>query len=463
MPYNIRIVSTYVPRRCGIATFSKNLATALSHFTGEVGHIRVAAIENSSGPYDIPVDLVIEQYNPKSWTDTTRHIITRAKESANPTIVLLQHEYGLDPDKQGNDGQGMNYVEMARAFTKAKLTTVAYLHTVLDNPDSHQKQVIQELANTCDGLIVTTESAIDILESDIYGVKHDKLKHIDHGIRMHNLSQYDRQGLKKELGLDNRFLITSMGLLGPDKGLEYGIRGYGRFLEESLTAQQRKSIVYLIAGESHPVFVQAEGGEPYRQFQESIARALDKAKLKWCRVKQLEGANLEGCDIVFLDTYIDEPMLLKLYGATNVMLLPYLNMQQISSGILADSLGAGRAVIATKFRYAQELIYSNKQCPPGLVMGRYIRGILVDPGEPAVEQIAAGLDYLVFNKHRRLFMEKQAHQRGYQMSWNNTAWALLQYIDFLREEQEIKTGRGITFTREKPSKYENAKHTRNAE
>jgi hypothetical protein len=167
--------------------------------------------------------------------------------------------------------------------------------------------------------------------------------------------------------------------------------------------------------------------------------------------------------VVFLDAYIDEPMLLKLYGATNVMLLPYLNMQQISSGILADSLGAGRAVIATKFRYAQELIYSNKQCPPGLVMGRYIRGILVDPGEPAVEQIAAGLDYLVFNKHRRLFMEKQAHQRGYQMSWNNTAWALLQYIDFLREEQEIKTGRGITFTREKPSKYENAKHTRNAE
>jgi glycosyltransferase involved in cell wall biosynthesis len=463
MPYNIRIVSTYVPRRCGIATFSKNLATALSHFTGEVGHIRVAAIDISSAPYDIPVDLVIEQYNPKSWIDTTRHIIKRAKESANPTIVLLQHEYGLDPDKQGNDGQGINYVEMARAFAKAKLTTVAYLHTVLDNPDSHQKQVIQELANTCDGLIVTTESAIDILESDVYGVKHDKLKHIDHGIRMHNLSQYDRQGLKKELGLDNRFLITSMGLLSPDKGLEYGIRGYGRFLEESLTAQQRKSIVYLIAGECHPVFVQAESGEPYRQFQESIARALDKAKVKWCKVKQLPGTNFDEYDILFLDNYIDEPMLLKLYGATNVMLLPYLNMQQISSGILADSLGAGRAVIATKFRYAQELICSNKQCPPGLVMGRYVRGILVDPGEPAVEQIAAGLDYLVFNKHRRLIMEKQAHQRGYQMSWNNTAWALLQYIDFLREEQEIKTGRGITFTREKSSKYENAKHTRNAE
>jgi len=463
MPYNIRIVSTYVPRRCGIATFSKNLVNALSHFTSEVGHIRVAAIDIGDGPYDIPVELVIEQYNPKSWTDTTQHIITRAKESTNPTIVLLQHEYGLDPDKQGNDGKGTNYVEMARAFKKAGLTTLTYLHTVLDNPDDHQKLIIQELAFICDGLIVTTESAIDILESDVYGIKHNKLKHIDHGIRMHNLSQYDRQALKKGLGLESRFFVTTMGLLGPDKGLEYGIRGYGKLLEESFTREQRKDIIYVIAGQCHPVFVKAQGGKLYRQFMESINRALEQSGVKWCRVGQLDEANLDEYDLVFLDAYIDEPMLLNLYGATNVMLLPYLNMQQISSGILADSMGAGRAVIASKFRYAQELIYLNKQCPPGLVIGRYVRGILVDPGEAGVEQIAAGLDYLVFNKNRRLFMEKQAHQRGHQMSWNNTAWALLQHINFLREEQEIKTGRGIIFTREKPSKYEQPKRISSTE
>jgi glycosyltransferase involved in cell wall biosynthesis len=457
MPYNIRIVSTYVPRRCGIATFSKNLANALSHFTGEVGNIRVAAIDNKNGPYNIPVDLVIEQYNPQSWVDTTKNIITRAKEGTNPTIVLLQHEYGLDPDKEGRPAQGANYVEMAKAFTKANLTTVAYLHTVLDDPDEHQKTVVQGLAKTCDGLIVTTESAIDILESDIYGVSFHKLKHIDHGIRMHNPSHYDRLEIKKEFGLENRFLITTMGLLSPDKGVEFGIRGFGRFLEESCTAQQRKKIVYLVAGECHPDFVQAEGGEPHRQFQASISRALDQAKVKWCSIKDLQGTNFDEYDVVFWDTYLDEATLLKLYGATNVMVLPYLNMQQISSGVLADTLGSGRAVIATKFRYARELIYSNKQCPKGLVMGRYVRGILADPGEESVEQIAAGLDYLVFNKSRRLFMEKQAHQRGYQMSWNNTAWALLQYIDFLREEHEIVTGRGITFSREKPSKYEHIK------
>jgi glycosyltransferase involved in cell wall biosynthesis len=423
----------------------------LSHFTGEVGHIRVAAIDNGNGPYNIPVDLVIDQYNPQSWVDTAESIIKRAQEGSNPTVVLLQHEYGLDPDKEGHDARGTHYVEMAKAFTAAKLTTVVYLHTVLDNPDEHQKTVVQALAKACDGVIVTTESAIDILESDIYHIEHSKLKHIDHGIRMHNPSHYDRLEIKNEFGLERQFLATTLGLLSPDKGIEYGIRGFGRFLEESCTDEQRKSILYLIVGECHPDFVRAENGEPYRQFQASLAAALEQAKVKWCKVKDLRGANLEDYDVVFLDTYLDEGMLLKMYGA---MVLPYLNMQQISSGVLADTLGSGRVAIATKFRYARELIYSNKRCPEGLVMGRYVRGILVDPMEPSVEQIAGGLDYLVFNKQRRLFMEKQAHQRGYQMSWNNTAWALLQYIDFLREEQEIVTGRGITFSRERPSKYE---------
>ena len=454
MPYNVRIVSTYPPRRCGIGMFSKNLANALSHFTSEVGHIRVAAIDHGNGPYNIPVDLVIDQYNPQSWADTTKHIIKRAQEGSNPTIVLLQHEYGLDPDKDGSDARGTHFIDMAKAFTAAKLTTVVYLHTVLDNPDEHQKTVVQDLARACDGLIVTTESAIDILESDTYGIEHDKIKHIDHGIRMHHPSHYNRLEIKNEFGLERQFLVTTLGLLSPDKGLEYGIRGFGRFLEESCTDEQRKNILYIIAGECHPDFVRAEGGEPYRRFQASVAAALEQAKVRWCKVKDLRGANLEDYDVVFLDTYLDEGTLLKLYGATNVMVLPYLNMQQISSGVLADTLGSGRAAIATKFRYARELIYSNKRCPEGLVMGRYVRGILVDPAEPSVEQIAGGLDYLVFNKQRRLFMEKQAHQRGYQMSWNNTAWALLQYIDFLREEHEIVTGRGITFSRQKPSKYE---------
>jgi len=457
MPYNIRIVSTYLPRRCGIATFSRDLANALEHFTGEVGYIRIAAIDKDNLPYHIPVDLIIKQHSPQSWRDTANDIVARAKESSNRTIVLLQHEYGLDPDDNGKDGEGINYVNMAKTFTEKGITTLAYLHTVLDNPDAHQKQVIQDLARYCQSLIVTTESAIHILESPIYGITRDKIKHIDHGIRMHHPSQFDRLDIKERFGLKNHFLVTTIGLLSPDKGIQFGIRGFSRFLNESCTPQQRNSIVYLVAGQCHPELVKSGGGEGYRNYQQTLNQALEQANVRWCKVDSLQNVEFNKFDVVFLDTFIEEKTLLELYGASNIMLLPYLNMQQISSGILADTLGSGRIAIATKFRYALELIYSNKQCPPGLVMGRHARGILIDSGEPGIEQIAEALDYLVFNQISRLHMEKQAHQRGYQMSWQNTAWALLQHVEFLTEEHQIRTGRGLKFKREKESIYQREK------
>jgi hypothetical protein len=100
------------------------LASALEHFTGEVGHTRVAAIDKNNGPYSIPVDLVIDQYNSESWGIAIKNIITRAEENTNPTIVILQHEYGLDPDKNGEDSKGTNFVDMAKAFSGERLTTL---------------------------------------------------------------------------------------------------------------------------------------------------------------------------------------------------------------------------------------------------------------------------------------------------------------------------------------------------
>jgi len=453
MPYNIRIVSTYPPRRCGIGTFSRDLASALEHFTGEIGYIRVTAIDKKNGPYSIPVDLVIDQYNSESWGFAIKNITTRAKESTNPTIVILQHEFGLDPDKNGEDSKGTNFVDMAKAFSGQGLTTLVYPHTVLDEPNDHQKKTLQELAKFSDGLILTSESAIETLESTTYKIDHSKLKHIDHGIRMQHPSGYDRLAIKEKYGLKDFFLVTTLGLLSTDKGIQYSIRAYGRFLEEFCTDNQRERIVYLIAGQYHPDFVRADGGTDYREYQVTLTKALEESKLKWCKVKELKGLDFRQHDIVFLDAFLDESTFLELYGATNVMVLPYLNMFQTSSGILADTLGSSRVAIATKFHCALELIHSNKPCPSGLVIGRYARGILVDAGEASVEQIAGALDFLVFNQNKRLAMEKEAHQRGFQMQWNNSAWALLQYIKFIREEKELVTGRAEIFTRKKTSIY----------
>ena len=458
MPYNIRIVSTYPPRRCGIGTFSRDLANALEHFTGEVGSIRVLAIDKDNLPYDIPVDLTIDQYNPQSWKDGIKHVLARASENPNSTIVLLQHEYGLDPDDNGNDGDGVNFIKMAKAFTEQGLTTLVYLHTVLNEPNQHQTMVLQELANNSDGLIVTAESAIQILQSKTYGIDHSKLKHIDHGIRMQHPSQYDRLAIKEQYGLKDQFLVTTLGLLSTDKGIQYGIRGYGRFLSESCTDAQRRQMNYIVAGQCHPDFIKSNGGKEHAEYQVILKKALEETKLRWCKTKELLDVDFDNIDVVFLDKFLDESTLLQLYGATNIMLLPYLNMYQISSGILADTLGSGRVAITTKFRCALELIHSNKRCPDGMVIGRHARGILVDPGEPSIEQIAQALDYLVFNKGRRLRMERQAHQRGYQMRWYNSAWAMLHHIDFIREQSELKTGRGITFQRGKTSILQRGKH-----
>ena len=449
MPYNIRIVSTYPPRKCGIGTFSRDLASALEHFTGEVGHIRVAAIDKKNGPYSIPVDLVIDQYNSESWDLTIKNIIIRAKESTNPTIVIFQHEYGLDPDKYGQDGNGTNFIDMAKVFSGQGLITLVYLHTVLDEPNDHQKKTLQELASYSDGLILTSENAIESLESTTYNIDRSKLKHIDHGIRMQHPSEYDRLAIKEKYGLKDFFLITTLGLLSPDKGIQYSIRAFGRFLEQFCTNSQRERIVYLIAGQCHPDFVRAAEGREYRAYQATLTKALEESRLKWCKTKELQGLNFKQYDIIFLDTFLDENTFLEFYGATNVMVLPYLNMFQTSSGILADTLGSSRVAIATKFRCALELIHSNKRCPNGRVIGRYARGILVDPGEASVEQIAGALDLLVFNQNIRLAMEKEAHQRGFQMQWNNSAWALLQHIKFISEEKRLVTGRAEIFTREK--------------
>jgi glycosyltransferase involved in cell wall biosynthesis len=447
MRHNIRIVSTYPPRPCGIGTFSRDLATALAHFTGEVGNIRIAAIDYEGLRYDFPADIVISQYDPESWADGTKAIIARAREGAHPTAVLLQHEYGLDPDPMGHDGEGSNFVNVTKACNEMGLTTLVYLHTVLDSPDEHQKTTIQQLARYSSGLIVTTESAIGAL-AKVSGIDREKLKHIDHGIRMEHPSQHDRLAIKDAFGLKGILLVTTVGMLSPDKGIQHGIEGYGQFVKQSLTENQRKQVVYLIAGTCHPEFIRAEGGHAYREYQALLDEVLNRMDLRWCRVNDLNAIDFSHYDVVFLDTFLDEATLIRLYAATNVMLLPYLNIEQISSGILADTLGSGRVAVATKFKYAVELIHSNKRCPPGVAIGRHARGILVDAAQPY--QIAEALDYLAFNSSRRLQMEKQAHQRGYQMRWQNSAWALLKYVEFLREQSEIVTGRGVKFRRERP-------------
>ncbi len=444
MTFNMRIVSTYPPRVCGIGEFSRNLATALEPFP-EVGRTRVAAITKTPTDYAIPVDITIEQYDPQSWQRAATAILDRAQTDPYPNVVLLQHEYGLD-----GDGRERNYVEMARRLSREGLTTVVFLHTVLKSPDDHQKATLQGLAAYADGIVVTAKSATKIL-ADVYGIDEHKIRHIDHGVRERDIPENDRLKTKRRYGLEKNFLLTTLGLLSPDKGIQFGIAAYAKFLGESCTERQRRHMTYLIAGNYHPDFVAAEGGKPYADYRKMLGQALEDSRLKCHVVKALDDADFEESDIVFLQTYLDEPLFRMLYGATNAMVLPYLNPGQISSGILADTIGSGRIPITTKTLHARELIGVDDCERSGLVLAS--GGILVDPQEPSVDQTAQGIDYLVFNAKERLCMERDARERGHEMTWNNTGWKLIHYIDFLNGSKQIRTGRGPKFERGKDSIY----------
>jgi glycosyltransferase involved in cell wall biosynthesis len=457
MAYNIRILSTYPPRTCGVGIFARNLATALEHFTGEVVSVKVAAIRRSdefAEIYSSPVDLTMDQYDADSWSRAASTILTRARESRYPTVIILQHEYGLDRDSSAEDGRGRNFVNVASRFAKEGLLVLTYLHTVLDEPDEYQRNTIHELVHCCDGLIVTTERAVDILSSDIYGVDRAKTRHIDHGVRIQDPSQHDRMVIKREYGMQDKLLVTTLGLRSPNKGIQFGIPAYARFLAESCTQEQRERLLYLIAGQCHPEFVRDDNGEHYRKYRELIATTLQECGLRWCEVERLADVNAAQFDVVFLDTFLDENTLLKLYAATNVMVLPYLDLQQMSSGILADTVGSGRVAIATKFSYAVELLNPAGACERGICVGPRTRGILVDPGEPSIAQIAQGLDYLVFSTAERFEMENRAHERGVEMKWDNVAWKLIQYIEFLQGMRERITDTTIQFTRSRESVFE---------
>ena len=440
MKHSIRLVSSYPPRVCGIGRFSENLATALERLS-TVGDIRVAAIADDDRSYSIPVDIVIDQYDPESWREAASDITAKARADDYPHVVILQHEYGLD----GKEASGTNYVDMAKSLHDEGLLTLAYLHTVLRHPSAHQSRVLQALAENTDGLLVTLSGAIDILNAT-YGIDPSKVAHIDHGIRIRDITKTDRLHIKQEYGLEDKFLATTLGLLSPDKGVHYAVRAYARFLDASCTEKQRKDIVYLIAGQYHPGFVESGGGEAYREYRRLLRETLADSGLRYCEVEGLRGVDFDEHDVCFLEAYLNEDLLRALYGATNTMILAYLNPEQVSSGILADTIGSGRVPISSKTMYAKELLGVESD-DKGVILTP--RGVLVDPAEPSVEQIAQGLDYLVFNETERFEMEQNARARGYEMRWDNSAWKLMQYIGAIEEDKSIVTGRGREFTRKR--------------
>ncbi len=461
MAFNVRYIASYPPERCGIGTFTRDSASAMQDFTGEVNSIRIAAIDRSHGKnvYEIPVDLVIDQFDPDSWYYGAARILQRAYERKDPTIIVMQHENGLDPNPSIMDidpnwkSKGKNYVNLAKLFKNSgpRVITLANLHTVPGNPSEHQKTTLQELSEYCDGIIVPARRALDVLTNEPYNIPSTKLKHIDHGIRIEDISSFDQTEIKIKHGFDNVLLITTLGLKSLNKGIDFGIEAYGKFLNENFQpeSEQRSKILYLIAGEYHPNFIK-EYEKEYAESEERIRKAFEKANVKVLKASNLEEITEESVakhDVIILEDFLSEELLRELYVASDIIMLPYRNSEQMSSGILSDAVGTGRPVIATKFEHAIELLHDSISIGHGL-RGKNIqsKGLLVDlrgkwKNNPVVNQLAEGLEYLVFNEDTRLKIGSNARRKGIDMMWPNVTNDLIKHymIPILEERMTRKS------------------------
>jgi len=327
------ILSTYPPTPCGLATFSAALARALEANGAAVGVVRVADGAPSSDPR---VMAELDNGVPVSVRE-----VTAALNRCGTAIV--QHEYGL---YGGTDGDEI--VAILRSLTVASIVVA---HTVLLDPTSHQKQVLEAICGTASAVVVMAETARKRLCSR-FDVDASKVTMIPHGARLAS-PEYrpDRSG---------RPVLLTWGLLGPGKGIEWAIDAMMDLRD--LAPRPR----YVVAGRTHPKVLSSEG-EAYREML--VARTWAKGVAP---------------SVSFDAAYRDLPSLTRLVQDATVVVLPYDSQDQVTSGVLVDALAAGRPVVATAFPHAVELLSSGA----GIVvphrdataLGAALRHVLTEPG-----------------------------------------------------------------------------------
>jgi glycosyltransferase involved in cell wall biosynthesis len=256
-----------------------------------------------------------------------------------------------------------------------RVPAVATLHTVLRDPTPGQRAVLVELVRLAEATVVMSSSAADLLRAS-YGVHPDRVHVIAHGVP--DLPLVDPESIKPELGLRNRKVILSFGLLGPGKGLELAIDAL------PAVAAAHPSVLYVIVGATHPTLIRREG-EAYRT---SLVERIR-------RVGMLD-------HVQFVDRFVGKPELGQWLKAADVFVTPYPNLGQIVSGTLSYAMGAGRAVVSTPYVYATELLAGG-------------RGILVPPA--SVTDLAEALTRLLGDPALRGAIGRRAYDYSRGMVW----------------------------------------------
>ncbi|MCX7732469.1 MAG: glycosyltransferase family 4 protein [candidate division WOR-3 bacterium] len=385
----LAFIGTYVPRRCGIATFTADLVEAIAAEAPELDCL-VAAINDIPEGYPYPerVRFEVAQNNQDYYRQLAEYLnMTRVD------LTCLQHEYGIFGGPAGS------YI--LTALRRLRMPIVTTLHTVLTEPDEHQRQVLEEICRLSERLVVMSERAIRFLE-EIYGVPAEKIDLIHHGIP--DMPFVDPNYYKDLFGVEGRRVILTFGLLSPNKGIEYMIDALPAIV------QRFPDVVYIVLGITHPN-VRREQGEEYRLSLQRRAREL-------------------GVDshVIFHNRYVTLEELCRFLGAADIYVTPYLNPQQIVSGTLAYSLGVGKAVVSTPYWYAEELLAEE-------------RGRLVPFRDSGA--LANTIIQLFEQESERHAMRKRAYAFGRRMVWKEVARA---YLDtFQRASSERRRGPAVLY------------------
>ena len=380
----VALLGNHLPRQCGIATFTTHLSDAIASVAPDLDCF-VLAMNDGLHHHAYPERVRFE------LADSDLGAYTRAADFLNINavdIVSVQHEYGIFGGKAGG--------HLLTLLRELRMPIVTTLHTILGEPNSHQRRVMDELTALSDRLVVMTAGSAEML-SDVHGVDRRKIDVIPHGIPSVPFS-----GNKDRLGVEGRPLILTFGLLSPDKGIEYVIDALPTILSHHPDA------LYIVLGATHPHIIERHG-ETYRLMLEDRAKRLGV-----------------DANVIFHDRFVSQSELCEFLAAADIYITPYLNPQQITSGTLAYALGAGKAVISTPYPYAKELLADN-------------RGILV-PWRDA-SAIASEIVGLLDDPERRLALRRRAAEHGRAMLWPAVAHSYLQTFERARAEhaQRLRT------------------------
>jgi glycosyltransferase involved in cell wall biosynthesis len=377
----IGFLGNYLPRKCGIATFTHDVHTAVAERYPHAA-CEVCAVTDPGQQYDYPdsVTFEIDEQDPASYLRAADYFNLRGVDS-----VCIQHEFGIYGGESGR-----HILDFARAVEAPIVTT---LHTVLERPTVQQDYVLRELTALSARVVVMSECARDILVS-VYGIPADVIDLIPHGIP--DMPFVDSSFYKDKIGIEGKFVLLTFGLLSANKGIEHVIDAMPGILEEY------PNVIYLVLGATHPHVLRTDG-ETYR-------RSLEE------RVERL---GLQE-NVQFHNRFVEIEELKEFIAAADMYVTPYLNADQIVSGTLAYSFGCGKAVISTPYLHALELLADD-------------RGIIVPFADPGAISLAAlGL---LRDESRRHAMRKRAYLMGREMIWSEVAARYMESFEMARRSR----------------------------